>query len=271
MKTEIVKITPEKALQILKHNTKNVPLNNKLIEFYASEMIRGKWQLTGQGISIADDGTLIDGQHRLRAIVKSKVSVQMLVISELSFADTFNYYDTGRKRTAGNVMGAAGIKNYGAIAAVVGKYLAMSKIKSMTESVRHREIGITNDDVIETYYKNPELYQEIHSHCNINYSKIRLMTQSTSGGIMAYLIIDKKHDKQKVFRFFTQLHDGKVTDNNSIDLLRDQLIRSITTNYVLIPNVKMNLIAKAWNNYITGKIVKQLKFTQSSEYDIDFI
>jgi hypothetical protein len=43
-------------------------------------MKRGDWLLTNQGIAIDEFGRLIDGQHRLRAIVESQTPVELLVI-----------------------------------------------------------------------------------------------------------------------------------------------------------------------------------------------
>ncbi len=42
-------------------------------------MREGHWDTTHQGIAIASDGTLVDGQHRLLAIVESGVTVRMNV------------------------------------------------------------------------------------------------------------------------------------------------------------------------------------------------
>jgi hypothetical protein len=45
----------------------------------AADMAAGRWQLTHQGIAIGPNGEVIDGQHRLHAVVLSGVTVMMLV------------------------------------------------------------------------------------------------------------------------------------------------------------------------------------------------
>jgi hypothetical protein len=42
-------------------------------------MANSRWLLTHQGICLAADGTLLDGQHRLLAIIQSNCSIEMMV------------------------------------------------------------------------------------------------------------------------------------------------------------------------------------------------
>lgn len=100
MKIEIKTITPQVAERWLKLNYGgNRPLaNDRVIEF-ATSMATGKWTLTHQGICFSDTGKLLDGQHRLSAIIKSGVSVQMLVVTGVS-EDTFRAIDIGKVRPA---------------------------------------------------------------------------------------------------------------------------------------------------------------------------
>lgn len=61
-------IGPEEAEKYLSGNTHNRPVRQKKVEKYAIIAREGKWKLTHQGIAFTEDGTLIDGQHRLMAI-----------------------------------------------------------------------------------------------------------------------------------------------------------------------------------------------------------
>lgn len=79
LKTEVVVITPEIASLWLKKNTSNRGLKERYVDRLANDMTQGAWKLTHQGIAFNREGTLIDGQHRLSAIVQSGVSVPMLV------------------------------------------------------------------------------------------------------------------------------------------------------------------------------------------------
>jgi hypothetical protein len=63
-------ITPEMAAEFLKHNVTNRPLRPGQVDKYAFDMQSGEWALTHQSIAFNSRHELIDGQHRLNAIVK---------------------------------------------------------------------------------------------------------------------------------------------------------------------------------------------------------
>jgi hypothetical protein len=79
MKTEIVEVSPSLADKWLENNTFNRSISRRQVLRYSSDMRRGKWVLNHQGIAFSDDGTLVDGQHRLAAIVDSGVTVTIMV------------------------------------------------------------------------------------------------------------------------------------------------------------------------------------------------
>jgi hypothetical protein len=74
------------------------------VDYLAGCISRGEWLLTHQGIAFAPDGRLLDGQHRLMAIVKSGLPVQIQVSMGVQ-PDTFDVIDTGSvKRSASDVL-----------------------------------------------------------------------------------------------------------------------------------------------------------------------
>jgi len=80
MQTSKVKdITPELASQFLKFNKINRPLREAAIEQYALDMRKGHWVLNHQGIAFDTKGNLVDGQHRLHAIIMAGLTIKMLV------------------------------------------------------------------------------------------------------------------------------------------------------------------------------------------------
>ena len=79
MRIEIQAITPAIAAEYLKKNTRNRNLQQVVVDRYADDMARGNWQLTHQGIAFNADGVLLDGQHRLAAVIKAGVTVEMMV------------------------------------------------------------------------------------------------------------------------------------------------------------------------------------------------
>lgn len=79
MRIEIRTITPELAEEWCRQRAPNRKLRLSLVSTYAQDMTEGRWRETHQGIAFDESGRLIDGQHRLAAIIKSGVTVTMPV------------------------------------------------------------------------------------------------------------------------------------------------------------------------------------------------
>jgi len=98
-----VTITPEKAQELLNNNPKNRNMSKPLAKKYASDIAAGLWQYNGDAIRTNDKGELIDGQHRLQAIVYAGTSIDAELIEGLS--DTVvPTIDAGRRRSAGDAL-----------------------------------------------------------------------------------------------------------------------------------------------------------------------
>lgn len=96
MKTELMNITPDIAIEMLSRNSSNRKVRDNRVKFYAKQMREGDWHLTGQTISFDTNGQLLDGQHRLWAIVESDCTVPFLVVTGV---EPTSAYDCGLQRT----------------------------------------------------------------------------------------------------------------------------------------------------------------------------
>lgn len=93
----VERITPEQAQAYLNMSRGNRPLSRYRVDMYAESMKQGKWQVTGQGISIDEDGVLKDGHHRLHAIIQADMPVFMWVCHDVPSNAT--EFDTGYGRS----------------------------------------------------------------------------------------------------------------------------------------------------------------------------
>jgi hypothetical protein len=107
IQSAVIPISPAIAAQLL---TKNFSTNRKLspsaIARYASEMVKGEWGV-GAGISFSEDGYLVDGQHRLNAVIKAGVEVPFLVTTGVP-SDSYRTYDQSMTRTAAHLLTIGG-------------------------------------------------------------------------------------------------------------------------------------------------------------------
>ncbi len=125
----IEEVTPAIASDWLERfNTDNFrPVSARRVDALALEMSLGRWEMNGDPVRFrSPDGVLIDGQHRLSAIVKSGVTCRMLVVRGLSDSVTATI-DTGSRRNAGHLAGHLGFKHANGAAAgasIVLRYYA---------------------------------------------------------------------------------------------------------------------------------------------------
>lgn len=103
MKTRVALVTPEMANEWLSRNEVNRKLRPGFVEFLASEIKRGNFQLTHQGIAFDEHNRLIDGQHRLYAIIQANQAVEMMVTLDVP-SYKFNILDIGITRTASDIL-----------------------------------------------------------------------------------------------------------------------------------------------------------------------
>lgn len=131
--TKAIEITPAMAQQWLsQNNTQNRRMYEAKANQYALDMKRGHWIFTHQGICFDEDNVLIDGQHRLYAIVLSGATIKMLVtkgmpkeveVGNNGTAETYRtqlVIDGGKPRSVGDQITLNfGIKNGNLVAATV--------------------------------------------------------------------------------------------------------------------------------------------------------
>lgn len=91
-----VLVTPELAQEWLNRNYCNRTISQVYVNAIAKDMASNKFVSNGATIVFSKTGELLDGQHRLSAIVKSGVSQQMLIATGI---EKTPHFDDGRKRS----------------------------------------------------------------------------------------------------------------------------------------------------------------------------
>lgn len=149
---EFVKITPDQARDWLRQNIDNRPLRDRDVAAYARDITADNWRVTGEGIKFAADGRLLDGQHRLAAIVQADKTVGMYVFRNVDDAAQ-QVMDSGIKRSVSDAFNLQGQKNTATLAA--GARLAFLYDKGLIAGQRWPKI--TNLEVLDFVDVNPDL------------------------------------------------------------------------------------------------------------------
>lgn len=97
IKNVVETITPTIAERYLNTMNGNRKLTNDNIDFLVGQMKSGRWYLTHQGIAFDEEGRLIDGQHRMWAVIESGMEVPMYVARGVP-RESVTVLDTGKVR-----------------------------------------------------------------------------------------------------------------------------------------------------------------------------
>jgi hypothetical protein len=97
-------VTPRHAATLLINNTHNRPIRKPFLRQLVKAMKEGDFRFVGDPVRISVDGTILDGQHRLTAIVLSDVPQTLMLLTGLANEDQL-YMDQGQRRSPGNQVG----------------------------------------------------------------------------------------------------------------------------------------------------------------------
>src|SRR5262245_47463552 len=86
LRWDIILVTPEMAMEWVTGKTHNRGIHQHHVRKFERLLQAGDFKLTPQGIIISTDGRLIDGQHRLLAIINTGIAVNMVV--------TYGWYES---------------------------------------------------------------------------------------------------------------------------------------------------------------------------------
>src|SRR5688572_860540 len=122
IRSAVETISPEVAERILTasgNEVKNRKVRDGHVEWMAGQMREKKWQTNGEPIILDEDGLLLDGQHRLYAVVESGIAIETLVTRGVQ-RSTFSTIDTGAVRSTSDVLGIADEKYAAILAGALG-------------------------------------------------------------------------------------------------------------------------------------------------------
>ncbi len=254
----IVNITPEQAAKMLERNVRNRKITKQRVAIYTDEILKGNWMLNGESIRFNNKNQLIDGQHRLTAIIKANVAVEMIVITGLN-PEVFKNIDTGRNRNAGDVLSIVitdKTQDHAVKAgALIRKILLSEKSTSLrmyhanTPNVSHSlTMTTTNDAVVEYYRKHKSEIDEVVDF-GLKYQKQtkKIMNLSSLMFVLWYL---RRINVEVAETFYHHLATGEnLSPTNPIYHLREKLM-SLTVSEKRPPTWHFPAyIYKAWNAY----------------------
>lgn len=150
--SELRLVTPAMAEEWLENNhPDNRKIDGKRVDGMVADILSNRWSVTHQGICFDGEGRLIDGQHRLTAVVKSKQSV-LMVVSVNPQAQLTDPIDRMRPRAVSWLLGSTDNKLVALASSL--RMLEAGQITVPSITVAQTEIALEHHaDAIKSCYK----------------------------------------------------------------------------------------------------------------------
>ncbi|MTD54492.1 hypothetical protein [Amycolatopsis pithecellobii] len=260
MRSRTQKITPEKAATMLESNTANRPLSKSVVRAFAEAMRRGEWQITHQGIAFDTNGVLVDGQHRLAAVVAAELPIEMTVFTEVP-PDTFDVLDTGKRRNAADVLAIEGEKSTTTLAAML-RIIWLYENRPDT-SWAGGSAAVTNPQVLHTLEQHPKVRDYISLGERIAAGTGMIKSAASA----ASYLVDHTTGRTSVDEWFDGIVDGAGLGRNDARLtFRNTMLRMARSEAGQVKRRRetrehLTLYLKAFNSWARGETLSTLRYT----------
>lgn len=236
-------------------------LNSKAVAKIKMAILRGQWRQNGATIIFNINGELIDGQHRLKAIYESGVTVPSFVVTSVSSdEEIFHTIDDGRARSVNDFIHCKNANNVAGVA----RLWWMVKNKQFPLYLESPPVS----DILKAAKDHLESIERMVVECNI---AARLSTASSFFAfLMWYHSNIKKVEDGKVQQFYEKFSSGAgLNQSDPILLLRNRLLEYRNShsgkNLRLTRHSRHALIMKAFYAHVDGKKPTRLVWDGSRE------
>lgn len=237
-------ITPRLASDWLDKMGKNRRVSQGLVDKYAADMAEGRWLANGQTIVMGKSGLILDGQHRLLAIVKANMTVPMIVVSGVD-DEAFKTIDTGRSRTVSDVLHVMGYPSNVLLAAVARQWLIYTESGEFVVTAS----DLTSQRVIDAAVANADEFEVAIKAASATYKALK---GSQAVWCVLWMTLGDIDPLDRDLFFDGLARGAELATNSPVFALRryfleQQAARGKRTQ--IRPNMQGALIIKAWNKF----------------------
>lgn len=253
---ERILVTPEIAAEWIETQEVNRKVSQNVIERYTKAMKEKRWTNTGEFIKFDWDGRLIDGQHRLWAVIESGIKIHLDVLRGLD-PKSQDYMDTGKTRTQGDTLSMRGIVNANEVATAVGLFFEYSQSNGNFGS---KSVRLDNSKTLTILGQNQGIVESVRTIAN-NHTFRRF----GSAGMLGFChYVFEQIDSVVNNDFWNKLATGlELGSRDPIYFLRERLLANKVAQAKLSRTTLIALIIKAWNAHHEGRKIGVLRWKAS--------
>lgn len=233
----LVKLTKELAEQLWDRNEHNRRFREHLAAKYAVEMEEGRWLCNGETIVFDTHGRLIQGQHRVKGVIISGVTIYTYMVFDVDPA-AFITMDSGAKRSAADQLGIVGQKHTTALASAA-TLLYRYDTGGLTHSTQ-----IPNTLCLDYIDKCPSLADSVDLICTSGCRKAKPSVMAAAHYLTSK--ISPKESESFWDKFITGV-DMKEGDPELVLIRKLESLNAGGSKKILKSYVELYCFAVAWN------------------------
>lgn len=255
--SDIETVTPEMAMEWLtaETNLNNRKLKPPVVRKYVRDMSDRNWLFNGDTIKFDWNGKLLDGQHRLHALIATNRTTEFNIVRNLD-PDAYKSIDIGARRTTGDIMQHAGSK-YGTSAAAAAKVLHWYE-SGQKDFTAMQSIS----ELVAVYGRHPDLEGHVARYNNTPAVRKKLRV-GAAWPAFTYLV--GATFSAELEEFVAGISDGTSLNGLGIgkgdprhtarEWFLNRVYRRASTN-----DERFCIITKAWNAFIGGRSMQSISY-----------
>lgn len=280
MRTYEAKIGPKEAQEMLGRSAhfQNRHVNKERVRNYATDMRNGAWSMNGEPIIQDENRVVIDGQHRLRAVIESGATISFLIVEGVR-REAARTIDQGLSRTMAHGMQMSGMKNANSVVAAA-RSLHCLRGKVCPESPtgqRHNAANLMGTmDEVDSFLRNDAPGIEAFVEAMPKQAAKALRLNEMAAAAYEFALVESQSDALEWAHGFV----GGLPLDDPRQLLRDRLIEdklTIATRQRAGRIVarhreqRMDLMVQSWNLWVGGHKVTHRAFNLRSDVEYPIV
>jgi hypothetical protein len=244
------------ATQLLDSNNLNRPISDQHVQRIAGQIREGKWRFNGDTIKISEDESVLDGQHRLWAVMESKTAVETILVRGLK-REAFTTIDTIRRpRSGGDTIALSGIVLHRNQIAMALSWLLRWQ-RGVIHEYKAPQHRIENSDIEAAFTAHPGMARALEVA-----SKVRAIANPAVIGFAYYAMANQNTEVAEKFIYVMRDPAG-VGVNYPFFRLRSYFVTDRT--HRKDPVMSIALIFKAANAVCEGREMQVLAWRSQGE------
>lgn len=254
----VEEITPKQAEAMLRRNIVNRPVRESKVKQYSRDMLNGRWnEGDGSTIKFNEDGELIDGQHRLTAVLKSGVVLKWEVRRGIS-KKAQRTMDTGAPRTPADTLHMEyGISNAPLLVAIARNVYKIENDGFGASTV------VSAEEILDTVERHPELQHTVEIAAQARGKTMTPIAPNILGA--GHWMIREVNGQAEADMFLWRVINltGERDGSPVLALAR-------RCNEIKRQQMRMNhrwflwMLIKAWNHDVEGRSIVKIQTTSKS-------